>query len=308
MDFEFNLTGLYDWEYNLTGLYIYVSDTYKGALWPYCQRFSNNTLPFHTDEEVITIYLFGVMEGHSQIKKIYGHAKKYLRNFFPSLPSYTASVLRLNRFDTLMPAFADKILSDFRHIYGMTESVCRLIDSMPVIMANAKRSSRAKVAAEEIARKGYCSSKGIWYYGVKLHVLGIKRKGTMPLPEYIGVTGADAHDLPVFRQIAPMLHGKDVYADKAYADTLLKQKLMEDQDTDLMTPVKLKKGQKKHFLPEQLFSTAVSRVRQPIESLFSWLQEKTGIQTASKVRSYNGLIVHIFGKLAAAMLMLAFNS
>jgi len=70
----------------------------------------------------------------------------------------------------------------------------------------------------------------------------------------------------------------------------------------------LKKGQKKLSLPEQLFLTAVSRVRQPTESLFSWLQEKTGIEIASKVRSYNGLVVHIFGKLGAAMLMLAFNS
>jgi len=25
------------------------------------------------------------------------------------------------------------------------------------------------------------------------------------------------HDLPVFRQIAPLLQGKEVYADKAYA-------------------------------------------------------------------------------------------
>jgi len=174
--------------------------------------------------------------------------------------------------------------------------------------AKRQHKHREEVAAEEIAEKGYCASKGIWFYGVKLHVLGAERKGTLPLPEYIGVAGGGEHDLPVFRQIAPLLKGKEVYADKAYADTLLKQKLMEDQDTELMTPVKLKKGQKKLSLPEQLFSTAVSRVRQPIESLFSWLQEKTGIEIASKVRSYNGLMVHIFGKLAAAMLMLVFNS
>ena len=33
--------------------------------------------------------------------------------------------------------------------------------------------------------------------------------------------------------------------------------------------------------------------------------EKTGIQRASKVRSYNGLLVHGFGRLAAAMWLLA---
>ncbi len=297
-----------DWEFNLTRLYVYVSDTYADTLWPYCQRFSNNDEPEFTDEEAVAIYLFGVTEGHFKIKKIYEHTKKYLSDCFPLLPSYTAYVQRLNRFDSLMPALVEKILHDFGHLCGMTESARRLIDAMPVIMANAKRSSRAQVASEEIAEKGYCASKGIWYYGVKLHILGAERKGTLPLPEYIGVSGAGVHDLPVFRQIAPLLQGKEVYADKAYADALLKQKLMEDQHTELMTPVKLKKGQKKLFLPEQLFSTAVSRVRQPIESLFSWLQEKTGIEIASKVRSYNGLMVHIFGKLAAAMLMLAFNS
>jgi len=38
--------------------------------------------------------------------------------------------------------------------------------------------------------------------------------------------------------------------------------------------------------------------------LFNWLEEKTGIQRASKVRSYNGLLVHVFGRLAAAMWLL----
>ncbi|MDM8543597.1 hypothetical protein QUF90_21190 [Desulfococcaceae bacterium HSG9] len=78
MDYEVDVTRLYDWEFNLTRLYVYVSDTYSEALRPYCQRFSNNVLPLFTDEEVIAIYLFGVTEGCSQIKKIYGHAKKYL--------------------------------------------------------------------------------------------------------------------------------------------------------------------------------------------------------------------------------------
>ena len=61
---------------------------------------------------------------------------------------------------------------------------------------------------------------------------------------------------------------------------------------------------------EEILSTAVSRIRQPIESLFNWIEEKTGIQTASKVRSTQGLPVHVFGKLAAAMPMLTpdFNS
>jgi len=57
-----------------------------------------------------------------------------------------------------------------------------------------------------------------------------------------------------------------------------------------------------------LFSNSVSKVRQPIESLFNWLIEKTDIQRASKVRSTNGLLVHVFGRIAAAYIFLIFNS
>ncbi len=96
------------------------------------------------------------------------------------MPSYAAFVQRLNRFDSLMPALVEQILFDFGHLCGMTESASRLIDAMPVIMANAKRSSRAKVASEEIAEKGYCASKGIWYYRGKVHILGSKRPKTLP--------------------------------------------------------------------------------------------------------------------------------
>jgi len=57
-----------------------------------------------------------------------------------------------------------------------------------------------------------------------------------------------------------------------------------------------------------LFSTAVSKVRQPIEALFNWLIEKTDIQRASKVGSTKGLLVHVFGRLAAAFIPLIFNT
>ena len=45
-------------------------------------------------------------------------------------------------------------------------------------------------------------------------------------------------------------------------------------------------------------------MRQPIESLFNWIIEHTGLQQASKVRSTNGLLVHCYGKLAVACVLL----
>ena len=100
--------------------------------------------------------------------------------------------------------------------------------------------------------------------------------------------------------------GQAVFADKAYADKPLNERLMELQDTFIYTPVKLVKGQsewERNFVKaaDALWSTAVSRIRQPIESLFNWLNEKTGLQDASKIRATSGLILHVFGALATAL-------
>ena len=76
------------------------------------------------------------------------------------------------------------------------------------------------------------------------------------------------------------------------------------QNIEIVTPVKLRKGQEFLDSADALFSTAVSRARQAIESFFNWIQQKTQIQTASKVRSTKGLLAHIFAKLAAACFML----
>jgi len=106
----------------------------------------------------------------------------------------------------------------------------------------------------------------------------------------------------------PYLHNATIYGDKIYSDQTLKDTLLDQQNLAFYTPVKKKKGQNIRPAADQVLSRAVSCTRQPIESLFGWINEKTSIQTACKVRSYNGLIVHIFGRLAAACLLLAFYS
>jgi hypothetical protein len=161
--------------------------------------------------------------------------------------------------------------------------------------------------AAEVANCGYCGSKDVYYYGVKVHLLAIRRPGELPRPEYLEVTAASHHDLTVLDGLAPFLRQVALYADKAYLDELVRQILAAQQST-IQTPVKKAKGQERLHWFEQLLSTAVSRVRQPIESFVNWVEEHTGIQRASNVRSVKGLHVHVFGRLTAAMLLLSFNS
>jgi hypothetical protein len=293
-----------DWQIRLIVLYIFISEQFQNDLWITCQRFTNNNKPEFTDEEVLAVFLYGIMQKRSEIKDIYNFTANHLGDWFPHLPSYVAFVQRLNRLSGVFPVLTERILGCYSG-NDLLPNV-RLIDSFPVVMANARRSSHARVASE-VAGKGYCSSKKLWYYGVKVHVLGIERNGSIPLAEFVKFSPASDHDLDALRNIAPSLNDSQLFADMAYIDEPLKERLKE-QNVDIQTPVKRKKGQEFLNYFDRLFSTSVSKVRQPIESLFNWVQEKTNIQIASKVRSFNGLMVHIFGRMAAAMFIMVFDS
>jgi hypothetical protein len=89
-----------------------------------------------------------------------------------------------------------------------------LVDSFPVALAKQGHRFQAKVAPQ-LANAGYCSTKKLYYYGVRVHVVGRSQPGTLPQPEYIGITGARDNDGKVFTQIRPVLYHKERYGDKA---------------------------------------------------------------------------------------------
>jgi len=285
-----------DWQKQLISLYLYVCKQYQGKLWVINQRMANHSNLSFSDEEVITLYLFGVIDGNRTIKKIYEYANRHLRDWFPNLPSYAGYVYRLNKVSGVFSAILDEMQMEAKL---PNNSSVLLIDSFPVVMAKQGRRFNAKVAPE-IASSGYCSTKKLYFYGVKIHIAGRYHAGTLPTPEYIGMYGAADHDGKVFDQIRPEMSGETVFGDKAYARPDAEE-AKEKYSVSVLTPVKKKKGQKYLDAADQWLSKAVSSVRQPIESIFNWLEEKTGIECASKVRSYEGLLVHVFGRLAAAL-------
>ena len=281
-----------DWQLQLITLYLEVCKHWQEEGWAQAQRFAPFADLSFTDEEVATIYLFAVAsEQKRQIKGIHAHARRYWRDWFPRLPGYGAYVQRLNRIADCFPPLVERFCKT-----DGTVSMAGLADSMPVIMARQSRRFNARVAPE-LAGSGYCPTKKLYYYGVKIHLIGDRQPGTLPSPRFIGLTSAGLNDGPALEQIAPALPYEEVYADKAY-DYL---KRASGLPFTVMTPVKRQKGQEPLDIADIWLSRAVSQVRQPVESMFNWIEEKTGIEIASKVRSYQGLLVHVFGRLAAAM-------
>jgi len=93
--------------------------------------------------------------------------------------------------------------------------------------------------------------------------------------EYFQLGATSQHDFEAQRQLLESMSSRAVFGDKAFCEKHLKEKF-KDSGGELLTPVKYKKGQnladkQRHKAVNDLFSKAVSKVRQSIESFFNWL-------------------------------------
>jgi hypothetical protein len=291
----------------LVKIYFHVCEKFENELKFSCMRFSNNDQPEFTDQEAMTIYLFCVnQEQRMKIKQIHSFANDYLRSWFPMLPSYTAFDNRLNRLSEAFKQFAGSLLIDFKPTECSDE--VSLLDSLPIITCSGKRTGKV---AREITDKGFCSTKSMYYYGLKLHALAFHRQHRLPFPEQLLITPASENDLTVFKNAWEGITDRTFYGDKIYHNVDYFDNLTSSKNSIMLTPIKGVKNQsewEKQFdrAYNDLFSKAVSTIRQPIESFFNWLIEKTDFQRASKTRSTAGLLVHVFGKIAAAFVPLIF--
>jgi hypothetical protein len=185
-----------------------------------------------------------------------------------------------------------------------TPEVDHLVDSLPVMLAQHGHSYRARVG-RAVADIGFCAAKKTRFDGLRLHCLAQRRSGCLPLPTQIWLCAASHHDSKAFIEQQPALPTTELFGDLAYPTPAIINHLKEQQ-TRLIAPRKKPKGGEL-TADENYYNRLVRSIRQPIESLFNWIQEKTQIQRASKVRSTDALMIHCWGKLAVAFFLLVFN-
>ena len=263
----------------------------------------SNFKPRFTDQEIITLYLFGQLNEKFNHRQIHRFIRDYWLEWFPDLPSYQAFNRRLNLLaDNFQTLFA--YLLETLHATENCLSEDFLIDSMPVMLACGTRARRARVAPE-IAKTGFCATKQIHFHGIRLHLIASRQSGRLPVPAQVWLREGNVHDLTALGEIADELPSLiNLVGDKAYADSTLKAEL-ETKRINLLTPTKKPKKADLTDVQKQ-FNKTVASVRQPIESFFKWLIDKTDIQRAKQVRSTEGLLIHCLGKLTFALLLLNF--
>lgn len=196
---------------------MYICDIYESSLKFYCQRFSNNANPICTDQKLLTVYLFcGTYQQYFKIKEIHTFTEEYLLSWFPNLPSYQTFNHRLNLMSEAFSEFVNHLITFFKLVD--CDFMTSLIDSMPKITCAGKNKT-GKVATE-IAPKRYCSTKNMYYFGLKLHALVFQREGTLPFTELIILSSAEEENgLTVLkREVADSLINRDIFADKIYSD------------------------------------------------------------------------------------------
>ncbi|MDY4043015.1 MAG: hypothetical protein SOY65_04305 [Marinifilaceae bacterium] len=108
--------------------------------------------------------------------------------------------------------------------------------------------------------------------GMKLHMVGQRRKGRIPSPEMIVLTSASENDLTVFKNgCVPYLDGETILTDKIYRYFSF---LGSSNPIKVLTPHKEIKNEsevirQREKAGRELFSQAVSKLRRPIESFFN---------------------------------------
>jgi len=201
----------------LIELYCAVCYHYDSTLAGEVQRLTNNFRPNFTDKECMAIYLFGIAEGKFEVKAIYNFIKDYWHDWFPGLPSYQKFNKRINFLADAFVRLAEILVNDkCANPFGV-HVASHIMDSIPIVVASSKRSGSAK-ATKGLCSKGYCSSKSMYYYGIKLHILGEKQYKTLPSPRMMEITPASTSDLTHAKQMLSQAQNIEIFADKIYLD------------------------------------------------------------------------------------------
>nr|WP_251953747.1 hypothetical protein [Salinibacter ruber] len=175
-------------------IYLFICRQYRDRLAAVAQRQSNNADPDFTDEEVLTIYVFGPVEKRSTISEIHLCVEDHFSDWFPDLPAQESYNRRPGRLSAVFAPLVEGALSEIGCTKTSGEMV-RIADSMPIMLAKGQRASQATVASDRLASVGYCSSKNTFFHGVKLHLVVERRSEKLPVPERAGLTPGSENDL-----------------------------------------------------------------------------------------------------------------
>ena len=178
----------------------------------------------------MTVLIWGIKNQKFNVKRCHEFIVDYYGDWFPTLPGYPAFNKRVCFLADAFRALASALLNEF----GMDGSHADFIyDSMPIVVAGASRSGRAR-AAKELCSKGYCAAKKMWYYGAKLHTIAQCNHKAMPTPSIMQISKASEHDCPVAADMLDNVHNIRLFADMALINEEWQARMLTDNNVEVL--------------------------------------------------------------------------
>src|SRR5262249_146578 len=148
-------------EHNIIGLYLRLEEGYEAVTQGQRLR-QRGPDPGLSDAEVLTIEVFGEMQGHHDDAAIWRYAKAHWQAWFPGLGSYPSFAKQCGN----MAQVKQRL---FAHLYAPDDDI-HITDGVPMPVCHMARASRSRLFKGEAAY-GFCAAKDEHYYGFKGHVI-----------------------------------------------------------------------------------------------------------------------------------------
>lgn len=228
--------------------------------------------------ELMTLVVLFHQARYRQFKLFYlTYARRFLRDAFPTLPSYSRCV-------QLLPRCAVALTALFDLLKGTCTGIS-IVDSTALAVCDNRRIYRHKVF-DGLAARGKTSTG--WFFGFKLHAV-INHVGELLS---VKLTPGNVDDRKPLPDLCTSLFGK-LYGDKGYLSRKLTETLRK-QGIELIT--KARKNMKP--VEHHPFDQALLRQRSLIETVFDELKNLCQIEH-TRHRSVTNFLVNLMAGLVA---------
>jgi hypothetical protein len=176
-----------------------------------------------TDAEILTIEIFGEMQGHHDDAAIWCYAKAHWQAWFPGLGSYSAFAKQCANLAQLKQRI-------FAHLFAPSDDI-HITDGVPMPICHLARAGRVKLFKGEAAF-GFCAAKDEHYYGFKGHLITNLRQQVVGFT----LTPANTDERDVLDNLRGILNGL-LIGDKGLLSKSRQAELAHD-NINLQTPLR----------------------------------------------------------------------
>jgi IS5 family transposase len=240
--------------------------------------------PDLTDAEILTIEIFGEMQGHHDDAAIWRYAKAHWQEWFPGLGSYKAFVKQCANLVHLKQQIFGRLFAPQDNIH--------ITDGVPMPVCHLARAGRSKLFKGEAAF-GFCAAKDEHYYGFKGHVIVNFSQQVVGFT----LTAANIDEREVLDNIRGLLAGL-LIGDKGLLSQARQAELAND-GIDLQTPLRDNMVDPR---PKRVIQRLL-KTRRRVETVIGQLVEFFGF-AACKARDLWHLTAKLLRKLLAYNLAL----